>query len=372
MSRLLRFTLVGWVTCAVTACSSGHTNVIKSPDLRLPEAVLGVMLLGERDGAVLDRMTHSSPTRSASVELPPLSASTPTQDDRNGDLADPPSGDGSPKIEPRDIALIDEQVTRSDTASRDTQAASTSETAAAREQVLGKESRALNDAAEVIADDTGNRASVLPEEEHIENEPTATPQPMTDSPIIANAAGNRTSEPTVLPPDQGSDPAQQANRNAEAQAQDEVQGQFAATYGAGPGFTGVTAGASGYTGVGAGSGYTGDGAGNGSTGVGAGSGYTGDGAGNGSTGVGAGSGYTGDGAGNGSTGVGAGSGYTGDGAGNGSTGVGAGDTGSTGIAAERANPSDAATCKNAEPYGGWGAIFLFTPYGPMLLPVAVQ
>jgi hypothetical protein len=54
--------------------------------------------------------------------------------------------------------------------------------------------------------------------------------------------------------------------------------QLGSLYGAGDGFTGVSAGRSGFTGIGAGEGYTGVGAGEGYTGIGAGSGYTGAGA----------------------------------------------------------------------------------------------
>ena len=64
--------------------------------------------------------------------------------------------------------------------------------------------------------------------------------------------------------------------------------QLGSLYGAGDGFTGVSAGRSGFTGIGAGEGYTGIGAGD--------SGFTGVGAGEGYTGIGAGSGYTGAGA----------------------------------------------------------------------------
>jgi hypothetical protein len=362
MSQLLRFTPVGWMICVVTACSSRPTSVIKPPDLRLPEAVLGAMLLGERDGAVLDRMTRSSLTKSGATVLPPSSVSTPIRDDGNGDSDNPASGDESPKTRLAAISSIDEQVTRFDGESNreskpvtsDIQSASSSETTASRAQVLMRELRSLNEPAEAPTGTTGNPATALPQERHPESDPSATAQPMTDNPNTANPAGNGSSEPAVLPPDRAPDFARLANRGAEEQAQGEVPDQVAAIYGAGSGFTGVTAGASSSTGVGAGNGYTGDGAGNGSTGVGAGNGYTGDGAGNGSTGVGA------------------GNGYTGDGAGNGWTGVGAGATGSTGIAAERAGPSDLATCRNTEFYGGWAVIFFSTPYGPMPMPFAVQ
>ena len=62
---------------------------------------------------------------------------------------------------------------------------------------------------------------------------------------------------------------------------------LAVLYGAGPGFTGVSAGPTSFTGIGAGAGFTGIGAGPGFTGIGAGPGFTGIGAGPGFTGIGA-------------------------------------------------------------------------------------
>lgn len=112
-----------------------------------------------------------------------------------------------------------------------------------------------------------------------------------------------------------------------------LETRIQSSFGAGPGFTGISAGTSGDTGVGAGSG---------STGIGAGSGYTG---------IGAGSGYTGFGAGSGSTGFGAGSGYT-------------------GIGAE--SKSVTRTPGDSDNYGGWGVVMWFTPWGPVYTPVAVR
>ncbi len=114
--------------------------------------------------------------------------------------------------------------------------------------------------------------------------------------------------------------------------------EFATRYGAGTGFTGVLAGASGDTGVGAGAGHTS---------------------------VGAGTGHTGVGAGQGSTGITAGPGSTGITAGLGSTGITAGQ-GSTGITAERGlTEIGAGSAADA------GVVVWFTPWGPMLFPVAL-
>jgi hypothetical protein len=141
-------------------------------------------------------------------------------------------------------------------------------------------------------------------------------------------------------------------------------------YGAGPGFTGGSAGASGYTGVGAGPGSTGVGAGPGDTGVGAGPGSTGVGAGPGDTGVGAGPGDTGIGAGPGYTGVGAGPGSTGVGAGPGSTGIGA-SNGRTGVVTAQSESGANMTGECGPGYGGWGVIVYDSLWGTVLKPVAV-